>query len=139
MKIRKMSRSDLPAIAKIIVKVFREPCPKRVLPWLKESFKNRIDGACLLAEDRGNAAGAVFCEKLLTTRPGTATVREFFVASGYRGKGVGKALMAECLKAMKKKGITSVSLTVSEKNKKALSLYRQAGFKPFRLMLLRRF
>lgn len=134
-----MRRADLPELAKMIVKVFREPYPKRVLPWLKESFKNRVDGACLVAEDKENIAGAVFCEKILTTRPGTARVREFFVASGYRGKGVGKALMAECLKAMKKKGITSVSLTVSEKNKKALSLYRQAGFKPFRLMLLRRF
>jgi len=139
MLIRKMSRADLPALARMVVKIFREPYLKRVLLRLKDSFKKRVDGACLVAEDEGNISGAIICEKLLTTRPGTATVRDLFVEGKYRGKGIGNEMMAASLAAMKKKGITSVSLTVNEKNKRARSLYKKAGFKPFRLMLLRRF
>ena len=139
MKIRKITSSDLPALAKMVVKVFREPYQMRILPWLKESFKNRIDGACLMAEEDGSIAGAIFCEKILSSRSGAATVREFFVASGYRGRGSGRALLAASLAPMKKKGMKNVSLLVREKNARALTLYKKAGFQPFRLMLLRRF
>ena len=139
MKIRKMTRADLPKLARMTSSIFKEPCPNHVLLWLSESFKKRIDGACLVAEDKGKPVGAIFGEIMLTTQPGTARVREFFVARGYRGKGIGKELMARCLEAMKNKGMKSASLLVREKNARALKLYQKAGFKKFRLMLLRRF
>jgi ribosomal-protein-alanine N-acetyltransferase len=139
MRIRKMRREDLPALAKMAVRVFREPYPKLVLSWLKASFKNRVDGACLVAEDKGKIVGAIFGEKIPTTRPNTATIREFFVAEGYRGKGIGKKLMAACLSAMKRKEMRNASLFVREGNMRALGIYRKFGFKKFRLVLLRRF
>lgn len=134
-----MRAGDLPALSRMASKIFQEPYPKMVLAWLTDSFKSRVEGACLVAEDNGKMAGAIFGNKLLTTRPGTARITEFFVAGDYRGKGAGKALFSSCMSAMKKNGMKSVSLLVREKNKRALSLYKKAGFKPFRLMLLRRF
>ena len=92
-----------------------------------------------MAEYNGKPIGAIFGNHILTTRPGTGRITEFFVASGHRGKGAGKALFTACVSAMKKRGIKTVSLMVREKNKRALLLYKKAGFKPFRLMLLRRF
>jgi len=139
MEIRKMRAADLPKLSRLASKIFKEPYPKGVLAWLTDSFKSRVDGACLVAEDKGEPIGAIFGNKILTTRPGTARITEFFVAGGYRGKGAGKALFSSCVSAMKKNGMKSVSLLVREKNKRALLLYKKAGFKPFRLMLLRRF
>ena len=139
MLIRKMSRADLPLLAKLNAKIFRDISVKQALLVFKHSFSKRVDGACLVAVEDGNLAGAIFCEKKLTQYANSAYITAFFVSKEQQGKGVGKALMAACLSAMKKKRITNVSITVSEKNKRALTLYKKAGFKPFRLMLLRRF
>lgn len=139
MLIRKTRAGDLPACSRMASKIFKEPYPKRVLAWLTDAFKSRVDGACLVAEDNGKIAGAIFGNKILTTRPKTARISEFFVAGSCRGKGAGKALFSACISAMKKKGMKSVSLFVHGKNRRALSLYKKSGFKPFRLMLLREF
>ncbi len=139
MKIRKMSRADLPALAKLNAKIFHDITAKQALRVFRHSFSKRVDGACLVAEEDGKLAGAIFCQKKLTQYAHSAYIAAFFVSKRQQSKGMGKALMAACLAAMKKKGITNVSLTVSEKNKRARLMYKKAGFKPFRLMLLRRF
>ena len=139
MRIRKMKRTDLPALAEMETRIFHESYPKLVLLSLEDSFKQRIAGACLVAEEGGKPVGAIFGEKISTTHPNTASIREFFVASGHRNKGIGKELMASCLAAMESQGLNNVSLFVRAKNARALKLYKEFGFKPFRLMLLRRF
>ena len=50
------------------------------------------------------------------------------VLDGYRGRGVGKALMRATLDAAKAAGLTRVELTVREDNKRARKLYEQMGF-----------
>jgi len=139
MKIRKMARADLPALARMNFTLFRDISIKQALRVFKHSLSNRVDGACLVAEEGEAPVGAIFCEKRLTQYANSAYIAAFFVSKEQQGRGVGKALFSACLSAMKKKGITNASLTVSEKNKRARSLYKKAGFKPFRLMLLRRF
>jgi ribosomal protein S18 acetylase RimI-like enzyme len=139
MKIRKTRRADLPALARLNAKLFRDISVKQALLVFQHSLSKRVDGACLVAEDNGKCEGAIFCEKKLTQYPNSAYITAFFVSKWQQGKGVGKALFSACLSAMKKKGITNASLTVSGKNRRALTLYKKAGFKPFRLMLLRRF
>lgn len=139
MLIRKMSRSDLPALARMNVEIFKDTSLRQALVALKHSFAHRAKSGCLVAEEGGKLVGAIFAEDITTFYSHAATIRSFFVAKSQRGKGAGKALFAACMDGLEKSGTTNVSLHVDPKNKKALSIYKKAGFKPFRLLLLRRF
>ena len=139
MLIRKMKSADLPLLAKMNAQIFGDTSSARALIVFQLSFKSRVNGGCLVAEEDGKPIGAIFGEKITTFYPHAATIRSFFVAKNQRGKGVGKALFSSCMAGIKKSGITNVSLHVDAKNKKALSVYKKAGFKPFRLLFLRRF
>ena len=50
------------------------------------------------------------------------------VIEGYRGRGIGKALMGAALQAAKDRGFTRVELTVRVDNPRAKKLYEQFGF-----------
>ncbi|WP_239005189.1 GNAT family N-acetyltransferase [Legionella sp. MW5194] len=50
------------------------------------------------------------------------------VRKGYRGMGVGKALLTEALRRAREKGLTRIELTVREHNKAAIALYQHVGF-----------
>lgn len=50
------------------------------------------------------------------------------VLAPYRGQGVGKALIMSALQKSKEKGLTRIELTVREKNKSAIALYKKFGF-----------
>jgi len=60
--------------------------------------------------------------------PDVAHVTQLCVDVGMRGKGLGEALIEVCLQTLPKRGYQAVTLTVSEQNKAAVSLYRKAGF-----------
>jgi len=139
MKIRKMKRADLPLLAKMNADAFRDITAKQAMSFLLGTYAHKVDGACLVAEEKGQIVGAIFGNRKITSIPNTAEIPSLFISKQFQGKGMGKALMAACLAAMKKKGIQSVSLTVRANDKRAQNLYAKAGFKPFRLMLLRRF
>ncbi|HZD78585.1 MAG TPA: diaminopimelate decarboxylase [Actinomycetota bacterium] len=51
-----------------------------------------------------------------------------FVLDGWRGRGVGSALMAEALRWARAQGVRRVELTVYPHNRAALALYRRFGF-----------
>jgi ribosomal protein S18 acetylase RimI-like enzyme len=50
------------------------------------------------------------------------------IIAGYRGKGIGKALINTALKKAKSIGLTRIELTVREGNLPALALYKKIGF-----------
>jgi ribosomal protein S18 acetylase RimI-like enzyme len=50
------------------------------------------------------------------------------VVAEYRGQGIGEALMSVALTKAKEKGLTRVSLSVREPNKRAIALYDKFGF-----------
>ena len=50
------------------------------------------------------------------------------VIDGYRGMGVGRALMKTALAEAKQKGLTRIELTVRENNIRAINLYKDLGF-----------
>ncbi|MDO5712220.1 MAG: GNAT family N-acetyltransferase [Micrococcales bacterium] len=60
------------------------------------------------------------------------------VKPGYRGKGVGAALLAACQRELERREIKFVSLQTLASNEKALRLYERAGFQPFMTRLVRR-
>lgn len=50
------------------------------------------------------------------------------VMKEHRGKGVGAALMRAALQLARERGLTRISLTVREKNSRAIELYKKLGF-----------
>lgn len=50
------------------------------------------------------------------------------IIDGFRGQGIGAALLRATLARAKKRGLTRVELTVREDNRRAIALYRKFGF-----------
>jgi len=138
MKLRKMTKKDLKHLAKIDAREYKHTTEKQSLKVFSHLFKNKVPGACLIAEEDGEIIGYLFAEKKTTFIKDAAGIQTIWVTKKRRGRGVGTALIKECLKAMRKHGIKSVSLTAREGNKRALSLYGKFGFKPFRTLFHRR-
>lgn len=138
MKIRKITKKDLRRLAKFDAKQYKHTTEAQSFKVFQHSFKNRVPGACLIAEKDDKIIGFVFGEKKITFIKNAAYIKSIWVRKSWRGKGVGTKLMRECLSAMKKYGIKSVSLTAREGNKRAVSLYKDFKFKPFRILFERK-
>ncbi len=90
------------------------------------------DSELIIAELDGRIAGTV----TLYLRPfetqiwpkGWAGVRLLGVHPAYRNRGIGRALMEECIRRCKKKGISTIGLHTSEAMDTAKKLYERMGF-----------
>lgn len=94
-----------------------------------------------MAEERVAVAdidGLVIGYTLCTVERGGGTLGRVAVASGHRGRGVGRALVADSLKAMAVSGAANVSLCTQEANARARQLYADTGMRelPGRLEFL---
>lgn len=69
------------------------------------------------------------------TRSGT-TGRLYSIAvePEFRGKGVGKTLLAECLDVLRRENVSACVLEVDDRNQAAIALYEKAGFKKTRIL-----
>lgn len=57
-----------------------------------------------------------------------AFIDEFYLSPGFRGKGIGKAVLEAIKDEARKMDINAIHLEVARDNKKARSLYKAAGF-----------
>lgn len=138
MRIREISAKDIRALAKLNAGVFKDTSEKQTRKAFAHFLKNKVPGACLLAEEDGEIIGGVFMTRLVTFYEGVAMIQSLFIAPEQQGKGVGKKLLKRSLAAAKKAKVKSVSLTVRKRNCKAFDLYRKHGFEPFRLLMLKK-
>jgi ribosomal protein S18 acetylase RimI-like enzyme len=138
MKIREMAEGDIPELARRNAQIFGDTDENQAAKVFSNSFRNRVAGACLVAEDGGKIVGGILAEKKITFSPNAAGIKSFFVAEECRGKGVGKTLLEKCIRALESAGIETVSLTVDPENKGAISVYEKAGFGLFRLKYLKK-
>jgi len=58
-------------------------------------------------------------------------IGELMVKEGFRGKGIGKAMIKTCLELMQSLQTNDVYIRVWDQNIEALSLYKKMGFEPF--------
>ncbi len=65
-------------------------------------------------------------------------VETLAVKPEYRGKGVGKALLAACQRELERREIEFWSIETLASNERALRLYQREGFQPFLVRLVRR-
>jgi ribosomal-protein-alanine N-acetyltransferase len=106
-------------------------------PYLRETWDEAWedlavtvdDGVALIAEDDGSALGFVFC--VLGDRGRrTAHVTDIYVRPEARGRGIGRALLAELVEPARAAGLEHVSLEVLVRNADARRLYERLGFAP---------
>jgi len=91
----------------------------RMLPVLFRStcwvaYSDDLIGYCLAAR--------------VDQRPRCAWILAVVVTSSARGRGVGRALVNECLGSLRSAGATEVRLTVEPDNSAAIGLYETVGF-----------
>ncbi len=110
------------------------------LPHLLERV-DKQNGKIFVAEIDGKAIGwAVFHthENMPFVIPEERTygyIAELFVEEDCRGRGIGRALMAECEAAARALGLKLVMIGVLAANSRARKTYEAAGFSPYALEL----
>ncbi|HUZ32296.1 MAG TPA: helix-turn-helix domain-containing GNAT family N-acetyltransferase [Xanthobacteraceae bacterium] len=97
---------------------------KIMTPFLRQH--DRAREACWIAELDGEPVG---CVALVRQSDRVAKLRVFLVTRAARGRGVGKALIAECLRFARAAGYRKVVLWTQKGLDAARHLYEAAGFK----------
>ena len=78
----------------------------------------------------GALAGVILCSRV---RHDVGHVTQICVLPEYRSHGLGKALLAATLQNLKQRKFSTLSLTVTEDNVRAVELYRHLGFETRRV------
>lgn len=80
----------------------------------------------LRAVGTGEIEGMVLCSRV---RSDAAHITQLCVRGSLRGQRLGGVLLEGCLRELRKHGLSTVSLTVTESNTQALKLYAREGFR----------
>ncbi len=77
------------------------------------------------------ASAAGYCGTVqgVGERPGTGSVQNLGIVAGYRGRGLGNALLLQALHGFRRAGMHRAVLEVTAQNDGALRLYRRLGFR----------
>ena len=102
------------------------PTPEECAAFVREHIERKTTQFVALIDNR--VLG--WCDVVPDSRPVSAHcgVLGMGVLAGYRGQGIGTALMAAALKGAQQFGLTRVELTVREDNTTAIRLYERFGF-----------
>ena len=110
-------------------KPLRDDVRERLVPALRDNANALV----LLAFAEGQPVGLAVCFFGFSTfqaRP-LLNVHDLAVLPAYRGKGVGRALLAEAEKQARGRGCCKVTLEVQDDNTRARALYERFGFADF--------
>jgi ribosomal protein S18 acetylase RimI-like enzyme len=96
-------------------------------------LRARLDFAAFLAFDADRAIGLINCFEGFSTFAARAllNVHDIVVLGGYRGRGVGQALLAAAEEEARARGCCKLTLEVLSNNGAALAAYERAGFRPY--------
>jgi ribosomal protein S18 acetylase RimI-like enzyme len=73
----------------------------------------------------GSLVGMILCSRVA---PEVAHVTQLCIAQAYRGRGLGRLLLARSAEALRRSGFEAITLTVTEANAQAVRLYERFGF-----------
>lgn len=62
------------------------------------------------------------------SRPGTANLISMWIEPGFRGRGLGRRLLAHIVAWASERGLRCLALEVTENNPPAVALYERCGF-----------
>jgi len=138
-KIRPFQLGDAPAARRLIESVWREHFDHHPDPFVRDFIYSR-----LLDVDRAETAygdGALFlCAKNDSTIVGTGAIKQLddrecemvrmFVASAYRGRGIGRAVADELIRFARMAGYDRIRLSSNNSLVASHRLYETLGFHP---------
>lgn len=104
---------------------------QRLIPALREQPQALV----LLAFNGAEVVGLATCFFGFSTfaaRP-LLNVHDLAVLAGFRGRGIGRALLAAAEERARARGCAKLTLEVREDNARARGLYRERGFRDFEL------
>lgn len=118
---RKMTLQDLPDIMRIEQDAF-------ATPWSEEAFRNELTNNMFAQYMAMEYKGRVIGYAGMWIIVDEAHITNIAILSEYRGKGLGKLLLAEAQRTASFLGAVRMTLEVRASNEVAQHLYRQFGF-----------
>lgn len=112
-----------------------EPLTPEVRRRLVPALREQGNALVLLAFQDGAVAGIATCFLGFSTfaaRP-LLNVHDLAVLPAFRGRGIGRALLAAAEERARVRGCAKLTLEVREDNTRARGLYRECGFRDFEL------
>lgn len=131
MEIRKISKSDLGELAKLMVDVYNAPPwnDKWTVETALESLNDISDFPKFFGNvivDENKIIGAIIGHIRRYTTESTFYIDEFFIAEKYRGTGLAKELYQTSIKELQQRGISGAFFTTL-KNSRAYNFYLKQG------------
>lgn len=145
-KIRNAQPEDLDALTALLCELFSIEADFAVdTRRQRRGLSLMLDG-CLkhrcvkVAEMDGEVVGMVTAQLLISTAEGglVALVEDMVVDRRYRGRGIGRRLMAAVESWSRERGASRLQLLADRTNFSALDFYDKIGWRPTRLICLRR-
>jgi ribosomal protein S18 acetylase RimI-like enzyme len=127
---------DVSQLLVVAYKEYEEFMPADRWDWYRNDMMDvsarTSDSELIVAEINKRIVGTVtlYSEGSINVWPaGWAGIRLLAVHPDYRGKGIGHALMDECITRCRKHGTKTIGLHTTELMKVARSMYERMGFK----------
>ncbi len=144
-EIRPATPEDVPVLFDLICALAEYEHLSHLVTGSAELLQQHLFGpeafaSALLAEVGGQAVGFAlyFCNfSTFLTRPGIY-LEDLFVLPEFRGRGIGKALLARVAQEAVAKGYGRLEWMVLDWNQPAIEFYRRLGAKPHREWILHR-
>ena len=129
------TREDLPQLVVLLGVLFSQeaefvPDDTKQTRALEKILADDSVGRIHVARDAGKVVAMASLTYGISTAEGglAASFEDFVVLPGYRGKGIGSALLQYVLAEAKKQGVLRLTLLTDKQNKRAQALYRKLGF-----------
>jgi GNAT superfamily N-acetyltransferase len=143
MKVRQASPEDIPQLVKLFEELDRMQHDWRVFtprPGFYDEVAKRFrealqaeDRLVLAAESEGEVVGMAYAEVRIPSRFSDERALELsgvVVRAGYRGKGVGRALVEEASRFAKERGVSWMELKSFWPNQTSMAFWDALGFTP---------
>jgi GNAT superfamily N-acetyltransferase len=129
------TRQDLPQLVALLGVLFSQeaelvPDDAKQTRALEKILSDESVGRVHVARDGGKVVGMASLIYGISTAEGglAASFEDMVVLPGYRGKGIGSALLQYVIAEARKQGVLRLMLLTDKQNKRAQALYRKLGF-----------
>jgi GNAT superfamily N-acetyltransferase len=129
------TRENLPQLVALLGVLFSQeaefvPDDTKQTRALEKILADDSVGRIHVARDGGKVVAMASLIYGISTAEGglAASFEDFVVLPGYRGKGIGSALLQYVIAEAKKQGVLRLILLTDKQNKRAQALYRKLGF-----------
>jgi len=135
-RVRQAQPRDIPALMRLKRKLAKSENSMHALrageaDWLRDGFGPKAGFTAFIAECAGTIVGMASCSQRLVTgwNGPILFLQDLFVETGYRDRGIARALVARVAALASEIGSPIVELTVRADNP-AQNFYRRTGFTP---------